>query len=900
MRWTELLEALDIPVSDASLPMTLKCPLCGFGHAAVYQDHVFNDQWYHCTACQFSGPLPRLAATLWDVDDTEAIRRLEHHTERKLQIEQYTYRTDFCGVLQNLWKTSRETASCKHPLLRKLSEALHLPRADMSQARWEDGPGQLIGIAKAREVSDAFSGRRLGKSSKSKLLIFKGRCWEDVLLLPSFGPPGRPAMFEFYGREGRIPEDYVCRPIRDYLGLWQHTAGLYGIELAQQVARPGDPVFAVDSSLDVLGIQLQHFHSSAAPLPLVSWFDSRQFRNHPFRTLPESWQPLTRNKIIFWAGKLTGALLQQAVETKGRIFFRVTHGNRVRSLRDVLDKDNRSPEDMLVSVEKWARPWPEAVAIAFEKMPEIDLQEVLRDCADRGIDLSPAWEAVRPSQKSRLEAIRADAPAARQKTTAYGSVIEKDGCWFKVRKLGLKLVSDAILRLDELLVTPDRRDLRYRGRVLYQGETIEFVEDKLVIDKGPQKWIENLLIGQRRGLLQYKQIPGKDFIDLALSFQRCRTAVLVARSGWNTPHGGFTFPNFSLIEGEIRRNLPMAIRKNTPGQQLQAPTEPLKIPKMDSRSGKLFWAFAALELATLVAPGRLPGLPESGRTFRRRSIGCVGQAASHWGACLHEYLTGLPLQQRGNFMDPFSELAAEHGFALGVNVGGRRKPWLHRVDDQCCFLVPNIDPYTAMVLQAQTGWNFVYCQTAPNPTAELGEFLRKLVPAYLLHWQQDKPDFHIHRDNWELTLLDDLDQWLESLGHDLPQVQGARELLCMEKRHGDGRVVTEFLAEASIYNKLPILRDGFGGSAFSLLDGEKGLLVPFGALEELVGGKSRVFLNARSLGPALRHSGRDGWLLIEERKDAWVVNADAWRTARRRLAADRTSFGRFVDSTPTS
>jgi hypothetical protein len=63
-----------------------------------------------------------------------------------------------------------------------------------------------------------------------------------------------------------------------------------------------------------------------------------------------------------------------------------------------------------------------------------------------------------------------------------------------------------------------RKNLQYRGRILFRGEEVPFAVSETEWERQPARWLRRYLLGQGKGVLQFA--PGlRDLLEIALRFQ---------------------------------------------------------------------------------------------------------------------------------------------------------------------------------------------------------------------------------------------------------------------------------------------------------------------------------------------------------------------------------------------
>jgi hypothetical protein len=289
--WQWLLRELGSPVIQSSLPAKTSCPVCHAGVLNVYEDFIASGQWHQCRDCSSTGDLIELAAKSWKLSIPSTIVKLSRLgfdlAYDQNAISKYTKQhVEYRQQLSELWRDAASEMENPSGELQRLIGLFNL-RCDVPVARWQAGPGSLLGGTTTEKIERTFApgvmehaDEKGQRSSPSEHAIFTGPGWRDSLVIPYYDLPDRICGFLFVGREGRYPEDFAFqranigprgnqyRPVVAEAGLAMHPKAL---ESSNEWDRL---VVAVSRPLTTLALQCRHFEQSLEPLPLVSWYDS--------------------------------------------------------------------------------------------------------------------------------------------------------------------------------------------------------------------------------------------------------------------------------------------------------------------------------------------------------------------------------------------------------------------------------------------------------------------------------------------------------------------------------------------------------------------------------------------------------------------------------------------------
>ena len=481
--WPALAAALELPVTDHALPASTVCPTCHKSNLTVYQDSITGGGWHHCFDCGQSGDLIELASYAWKITPKATLVKLveggfplpsDKVTDDSVDgyIERYIERRH---KTNSIWEDARNyLVGGNTPSLNYLKAHFRLNTA-LSQQRMSQGPAKLFGALPRKQV-EQFCGRT------NKNRIFRGKGWQDVVVIPFYDLPDRICGFEFIGRSGN-PEDRIVRAVNQYSPRFPREIGLAGLPLIPlQSSVLGNTVIAVPDAMILLRFQMRQFHTSLVPLPVVAWHDD------PKHSTDSAWVSLKGRKVVFWAPNIDAATVHKAKQLNAWIS---TAGPKPGSTwTDWYGYiGENSALDLARLLDRTAKPWAEAVAKAAEGWNDGTVAALLSDLELRGCNVHEVAEACSLQTKTAIK-IRGT-----RCVDLFGArFIERESSgWYSRRTEGGKerLITDAILRIEEI-VSGD--DTYYCGKVIYRGEEYPFVERQRVVEKHTSRWIRDLLL----------------------------------------------------------------------------------------------------------------------------------------------------------------------------------------------------------------------------------------------------------------------------------------------------------------------------------------------------------------------------------------------------------------------
>jgi hypothetical protein len=83
--WPQTARLLGLERMDNALPSRGRCPLCQAGRFGVYEDTVQGGAWFSCPDCSRAGDLIELAAAVWGLSLSAALRKLARIAHRGLE-----------------------------------------------------------------------------------------------------------------------------------------------------------------------------------------------------------------------------------------------------------------------------------------------------------------------------------------------------------------------------------------------------------------------------------------------------------------------------------------------------------------------------------------------------------------------------------------------------------------------------------------------------------------------------------------------------------------------------------------------------------------------------------------------------------------------------------------------
>jgi|TARA_R110000824_G_scaffold94134_2_gene227387 hypothetical protein len=471
-----------------------------------------------------------LAAKIWDVPLSVAVGRLSDATSISVtsdDINRYIKREVIPREkATNLWRRAQRNLFKPAQKLGKLRAKLGLRTNQLSVERIEAGPSKLFGVSHVEEIKKIWEPDRV---NRRKTNAFKGRRWEDVLVVPYFKAPGDVSSLLFIGRQGRPAQDYVFQTYSRRNA--QHSsvgfAGLHSV-----IDYDGANVICMSDALAMLRIQVRNFNTSMQPLPIIAWRPDAKHR------LSHNWHLFNGKRLVFWEWKPSAAVLHQCMISGGTLTLNVGPSNHdYRSISHWI-RDFKTMHDVERSVLREAKDWKDALHdwSKFSHVTDGQISELLADAAiiDNRL-FEEVCKALKISGRSRHYTY----------TTVVGhnSYTERAGVWYLDSKD--KPILPGHVEVHTIITRPKNLP-EYVGEVVLSDERLPFR-----ISGKSQSVLNRALwdIVELNGYFCEKKLPlnTPGLMQIALSFRTPEVVKGKEYLGWDG--AGFQFKNFRVHQG---------------------------------------------------------------------------------------------------------------------------------------------------------------------------------------------------------------------------------------------------------------------------------------------------------------------------------------------------------------
>ena len=742
--WAILLDQLELAVPPPVLPARAQCPLCKQEQLIITEDYLAGGQWFRCRNCKKSGDMIELAAKAWGLSIPGTVIKLSQNGF-DLPVDDATVHGYLTGhieyreQLRKLWRQAQSYIYHDSITLRWLLSELRLPH-EFPMERWDAGPAKILGGERCITIEETLlpesvvcCGNEQVPRCRSSRRVFKGGGWKEALMLPFYTAPGRLCAFGFLGQRKNGRTDYVFRhlnvtpfvnqPVRE-AGLalhpdtrklaveWQHT------------------VFAVSDPLVYLQLQLGQFQHSKLPLPLVLWQD---VAGKPHVRTHDAWEMFGNCRIVFWDPALTLPTLRQAIAVDGWIATCGPRRDGAEELRDYLYRC--LPTILCGQLQKHALPWPKALAKAMRKWTDSQIEDLFLQLKLEAPQIEKVRKACPPELRQRLDSILKSRQIQSFVRFDNHVVVEQSDGWYCYRHgdwaRQQELISNAKLRLSQVVTYKRTRQICYVGTIIFNGEEIPFTAPQKDIEKDPLGWLQQFLLPKNKGFLRYNPAWKKRFLRVATLFKEPKVVQGLDVVGWDQEKMAFLLPGRSIgLDGNRKQPLPEDISL-FPAANLKYSSEPLPTnwPEMGNEYElSLFWASLAMILGNVLAPALLQDT---------KGIGLVGDGAREMGLAVAKRAGCLVCEvstvetvrkaaeeeQRSHW--PLCAPIAENATAMA------RRQWIESDQGYARNCITTMDAGTATAKKRGTAWHLLTGPEPASPSPNLLRLVRRLVPAYL-------------------------------------------------------------------------------------------------------------------------------------------------------------------------
>jgi len=848
------------------LPATLQCPLCSKRALDVYQDSACGGQWFYCRGCHATGDMIELICSVWKVNTTTALHKVKEAgldlpvtllTDEAIA-DYHRRTTEPRRRVRAYWKACQEHfLDAGSGSVRSLQ---HLLGVHVSELTWLRPDSLFVGSASAKDTVAC-----LRTAEKQLSRVFPGKGWHDVLVIPFYDLPGRICAFQFIGRKGEYPEDFIFRPAPEFAyPSPKQGKSEAGVALAGTIGKAdpvfGSTVFALDNPHLATLLQLRSLRTNMRTLPIVAIYSDDNY--HTERV----WEWLPAEDVIAWSPRIHDRLFAHAREANASIS---TYKLPEMSIDDNLN--HKPVTEWLTSIKKKSKLWEVATRQQLLRLPPNRIEELFTEMGFNDADRRKFIESCSEELQEKIRKIYEARPTVRRVHYGKHIVCESEGCWW-VDDAKQSKIANAIVRIEKTLRASNGRSY-YQGVVLFDGKKVEFLERTDRLDRNLWVWCREYLRDTGVGIPNFTKSWEKDAFQLSTLFCTPKIVKGVDTVGWDEERRQFNFPQFAISgSGELLSDYVCLFRGPvTPGENLPPPTnftkDEVEILGDDNDESRIFWALAAGVAFNIVAPA-INMLP--------CGVLLDGDGAQAIGKMAASYL-GCPEMPK---MTPRLMEQQQHNWPTVIEMSDymlqQHQAWLMSPTRNNAVLM--ISSPACRVLGIRQHWNIIRCRRKLGSMQLLNRLASRVLPAYIEDLCSRRLYYEHLAENGIETILRDMANWfLRARQGNSHTILSALDLMELPGTYPAWRHFVELLYELVTRGRLGTLWEGFDSrdTKSILFDREnQRAWLPqrqiVDGIEAVAGISPDTLLITKTL--------EDSDVLLEERKHAghlgWVLRSD--------------------------
>lgn len=532
--WPEVLSLLGAPEATACvLPREVPCllPPCP-GTMRIVHSRI--GPWSSCSGCGFTGTLLDLVSRRWgSLGSKSTVDKLQelgvfipdrYTTPDGIQtLLEYPNRVR--ETFKSLWdKAAIRFLADDSKELRTLQRKLRI-QPDRNRERWLRGMGQYVGYADL-DMMRAFKSTLRGFNTKIPGLDDKS---VPSMIVPLYDLPGNLSEFIMYGQPPELSKDVITNILRP-LSAYGRNVKNYVCGLLMYSTMGRNPVILNDP-ITTLRLQDLHLQDNAQPAPIGSLYSSFGCSSDPDIWLRHNLVP------VFW-GAITPELLRHARTANARI---CTIGfNADGPIVGTLD---RPLLEWVTKVHKSAKPWEDVLEAYLLKLTPGGCEELLRAAGFSSSDITEYLKGGTAALREHLKDLELFNGKSVWALVGDAQYEERGGKWWKESG---ELLSDVVLRIDEVRMNKRTNGLRYTGRVCYQGEEHPYNVPAEEVDF---KWLGNFVLAKGLGPATIPPTEHPYAARTALAFHRPVVLHDGETVGWDRDLQSFVLPHQRIQAG---------------------------------------------------------------------------------------------------------------------------------------------------------------------------------------------------------------------------------------------------------------------------------------------------------------------------------------------------------------
>lgn len=593
----------------------IDCPLCnGHNQLNIYENTIDGGQWFHCRQCQWCGDTIEFAAVAWNVEVPIAIRRLRRArllpsitvSQRNAYISQYVeYRKQLAALLAEGEARLRQVSGdCRSRLRRYDIDPVDTTRIG--------GYAKLVRVVTKGMLRAVF---------KQAVREIPGGLDREIIIVPFYDLPGHVCGVLCLADDGK--QSHVYLKIPQMRRLECPVAGVMRLAAVQEPPNPqlGHTYFVFQNIDDALRMYTQHFRQDAGPIPLCG------MRGDPMEDPAPVWQALRPTDLVFCGPALTTPLINAARAADGRVAVYTPP----REAQDNWHK-LQTPVARLERLKQQAVPWRKALETRLQQLSPQDAEATLLDLQLSSTEMYELRTAC--DDPDIVELLRNFPKEIRGKRSVVfrgQTITETPDGWYA----GNTLISQAIIRIDQITYSEATGEILAIGRVICRGREASFHAPAKVLSTSLFQCAAQLLNRTHRLRMVYNPDWEPVAFPIAQLFHPVEIVEPVRVIGWSPDLRCFVFPTFTIsARGTVRDALvekdPTALPGNVP-KPAALPVETLTAALPTNDSIACAWAAFSAITANIVAPA--VSQPTVGVLFTGDGAIYVGRAVAEALGC---------------------------------------------------------------------------------------------------------------------------------------------------------------------------------------------------------------------------------------------------------------------------
>lgn len=556
------MEVLGCPPATTALPYFGNCPACHQDSLHIFHDTVNSTEWHYCSTCKQSGDMIELAQRVWRLDIPTTIHKLRNEFPelKSYHIHDLVIKKYEANVVNSQVRAKEFWSMASSRListigLRQLRLVMEIT-PNLSEEEWTKTGGQFIGSADRKEIDDFVDWSTSFFSSKE----IDTRHWKTMLVIPFWDAPEHISAFLFCHEESNqavVPFKYYSVTPKSINSRHTTNAGIAMLPaLFQSKSDRGfiflDPVLAAR-------MHVKHYAVNTSTLPLAAVLATSP-------TAPVVKEMSPSRELIYFDHKITPHLIRHAQAVNGKVVCDSTVQGIYKYSRKT------TVAHWLEKLYNEAISWDVALETCLSEMPASEVEQWFITLGWPEAQLREFVAACTPSVKEKLSKILDSRFSFRTTDIDTTTIIASDSQWVKS---GGEVITNAPFYIDRIIHYRAPQRILYQGHITYKSEDIPFLADRDDFEDKPFKWIDEYLIKQGRGCVDYSVTWQRHGMTLSKRFSTPTVIDGIDSYGWNSDDASFYFPDYLVKTGGevIRHQLPCPSPSLPSATELSTPVE---------------------------------------------------------------------------------------------------------------------------------------------------------------------------------------------------------------------------------------------------------------------------------------------------------------------------------------